>query len=554
VVLRGIEEDPVAATKAELFERIRHDSWREGLSVRALSRKYGVHRRLVREALTRAEPSSRKTPVRRSPQLEPFKEVIDGWLRADLDAPRKQRHTAKRIHARLAGEHGAAVSYPTVRDYVARRRPEIRVEEGRGPAKVFVPQHHPPGQDAEVDFGELWVRLAGVMTKCFLFVLRLSYSGKAVHKVFATSGQEAFLEGHMHAFTVLGGVPAGLVRYDNLTAAVWKVLVRGRARIENPRWTTFRSHFRFQAFYCLPGIEGAHEKGGVEGEVGYFRRNYLVPVPEVDSLEELNARIAAAEQAEEGRRVGMRIRTIGQDFAAEQPLLIPLPDEPFETGLVLTPRVDRYGQVMVRNNRYSVPVGLIGRQVRVVLRSSELVIYDRRAEVARHARLAGKGAETLVLDHYLEALMRKPGAMPGSAPLEQARAAGAFTGAHEALWSAARRAVGEPTATRELIGVLLLHRHMDDADVIAGIGAALSVGAHTADVVAVEARKVAETRGNGQPGPSPAAAAQEMPAQVTSLTLRRIGALPADTRPLPAVDAYDQLLRQPRPASKEGQP
>ena len=148
--------------------------------------------------------------------------------------------------------------YPTVRDYVARRRPEIRVEEGRGPAKVFVPQHHPPGQDAEVDFGELWVRLAGVMTKCFLFVLRLSYSGKAVHKVFATSGQEAFLEGHMHAFTVLGGVPAGQVRYDNLTAAVWKVLLRGRNRAETARWLAFRSWYKSVPVSCLadcsPGL------------------------------------------------------------------------------------------------------------------------------------------------------------------------------------------------------------------------------------------------------------------------------------------------------------
>jgi transposase len=547
----------VAATKVELFERIRRDSWREGLSIRALARKYGVHRRLVRQALTRAEPAGRKTPQRRSPQLDPFKEVIDGWLRADLDAPRKQRHTVKRIHARLAGEHDAAgVSYSAVRDYVSRRREEIRIEEGRGPARVFVPQHHPPGQDAEVDFGELWVRLAGVMTKCFLFVFRLSYSGKAVHRVFATCGQEAFLEGHVHAFTTLGGVPAGQIRYDNLTAAVWRVLLRGRARVENPRWTAFRSHFRFEAFYCLPGVEGAHEKGGVEGEVGYFRRNYLVPVPEVNSLEELNARIEAAEKAEDGRRIGMRIRAIGQDFAAEKPLLLPLPDELFETGLLLSPRVDRFSQVTVRCCRYSVPVRLIGRQVRVVLRSSELIIYDRHTEVARHRRLTVKGAETLVLDHYLEALMRKPGAMPGSAALDHARTAGVFTGAHEALWSAARRAVGEPAATRELIEVLLLHRHMDDADVIAGIGAALSVGAHTADVVAVEARKVAGARG-GQASPGagagPVTGGQAGPAQVTSLTLRRIAGLPADSRPLPTVDAYDRLLRQPR-TGREGRP
>ena len=130
--------------------------------MRALAGKYGVHRRLVREALMHAEPDPRKTPERRSPRLEPFKALIDGWLRADLDAPRKQRHTATRIHARLLDEHEAGdVSYGTVRDYVVRRRPEIRIEEGRGPAKVFVPQHHPPGLEAEADFGELWVRLAG---------------------------------------------------------------------------------------------------------------------------------------------------------------------------------------------------------------------------------------------------------------------------------------------------------------------------------------------------------------------------------------------------------
>ena len=247
---------------------------------------------------------------------------------------------------------------------------------------------------------------------------------------------------------------------------------------------------RFAAFYCEPGIAGAHEKGGVEGQVGYFRRNYLVPVPEVDSLAELNARIAAAGQAEDARRIGARIRTIGQDFAAEAPRLVPLPDEPFETGLLLTPRVDRYSQVTVRMNRYSVPVRLIGRQVRVVLRSSELVIYDGRHEAARHERMTAKGGETLVLDHYLEALMRKPGALAGSVPLDQARAAGAFTGAHEALWSAARRADGEPAATRVLVEVLLLHRHMDAADVITGIEAALSVGAHAAE----------RRRGRGPPG------------------------------------------------------
>jgi hypothetical protein len=174
----------------------------------------------------------------------------------------------------------------------------------------------------------------------------------------------------------------------------------------------------------MPGIQGAHEKGCVEGEVGRFRRNRLVPVPEVSSLAELNAMIDAWDADDEGRRIGLRARTVGQDFAAEQPRLKPLPGELFETGRVFTPRVDRYSQVTVRMNHYSVPVRMIGRPVRVLLHASELVIFDGRAEVARHERLATRGGSRLDLDHYLEALLRKPGALPGATALEQARAAG----------------------------------------------------------------------------------------------------------------------------------
>jgi transposase len=99
-----------------------------------------------------------------------------------------------------------------------------------------------------------------------------------VHRVFASCGQEAFLEGHVHALSVLGGVPTGKVRYDNLRSAVSRVL-SSRSRVENERWTAFRSHFGLDAAYCLPGIEGAHEKGGVEGQIGWFRRITWSPSP-----------------------------------------------------------------------------------------------------------------------------------------------------------------------------------------------------------------------------------------------------------------------------------
>ncbi|MEU3093205.1 IS21 family transposase [Streptomyces massasporeus] len=272
-------------SKVDLFAAIRRDSRTEGLSIRALARKYDVHRRTVREALSSAGPAPRRRPPPRSSRLDPFKPAVDQMLKADLDALRKQRHTVKRIYDRLVDEFGMeGISYALVRNYVARRRPQIRVEEGRGPAQVFIPQSHRPGVEAEVDFGDVYVKLAGAMTKCSLFTCRLSYSGKAVHRIFASEGQEAFFEGHVHAFRVLGGVPVGNVRYDNLSSAVAQVLGFTRARVETERWTAFHSHFGLQVFYCQPGLKGAHEKGGVEGEVGRFRRNHLVPVPETATL------------------------------------------------------------------------------------------------------------------------------------------------------------------------------------------------------------------------------------------------------------------------------
>jgi hypothetical protein len=239
-----------------------------------------------------------------------------------------------------------------------------------------------------------------------------------VHRVFASSGLEAFLEGHQHALCVLGGVPTGKVRYDNLKAAVAQVIGFSRARVETDRWIAFRSHYSLDAFYCQPGLTGAHEKGGVEGQIGWFRRNHLVPVPQVSSLAELNQRIDVWEVDDDARRIRSRPRTIGEYFAVEQPLLAPLPFERFETGRWFTQRVDRYSQITVRTNHYSVPTRFIGRQVRVLLNASELVVFDGRTEIARHERLIAKSGTRLELDHYLEALIRKPGALPGATALE----------------------------------------------------------------------------------------------------------------------------------------
>ena len=537
----------------ELFVEIRRGSRIEGLSVRALAKKHGVHRRTVRQALMSPQPPEQVTRRWRSRKIDPFVDAIDDMLRTDLDAPRKQRHTATRIFHRLIDEHdaGGLVGYSTVRAYVASRRQHIAEEAGKAPiAQVFVPQSHQPGDEAEVDFAEVFVDLPQGRTKCYLFTLRLCHSGKSVHRVFATQSQEAFLEGHIEAFNALGGVPVRHIKYDNLRSAVTRVLFGNRDRVENERWILFRSHYSFDAFYCLPGVEGAHEKGGVEGEGGRFRRNHLVPVPKVASLSELNTKLAAIDEADDARRINGRLQTIGQDFAAETPLLRALPNEAFEPGLLLTPRVDRHARITVRNCHYSVPARFIGRKVRVRLRSNELIVLDGRTPIAHHERSTRKGAQVLDLDHYLEVLKIKPGALPGATALVQARACGSFTNAHEAFWAAAREAHGDADGTRELIEVLLLHRNMAHADVIGGLRAAITVGAISADVVAVEARKHAQDSTRG-------AAVETSPhasgGRVSSLTQRLladpaavIAGLPPDTRPLPSVAGYDQLLTRRR--------
>jgi len=248
--------------------------------------------------------------------------------------------------------------------------------------------------------------------------------------------------------------------------------------------------------------------------------------------------------------------------------LATLPGEGFDPGTVLHPRVDRSSMVTARMVKYSVPAHLIGRRVRVSLRASQVVVFDARTVVAVHPRVAARTGHRLVLDHYLEVLRTKPGALPGSTALAQARAAGTFTAAHEAFWAEARKVNGDADGTRELIEVLLLHRSMPTEQVVAGIRAALTVGAVCADVVAVEARRHATTadspsaNGGASAGRQLVARDEHREQRVVSLTQRRltdpaavIAGLPPDTRPLPSVAAYDELLPRRRtvPTDQEAQ-
>jgi len=248
--------------------------------------------------------------------------------------PKKQHHTARRVWTRLVSEEAAAVAESTVRQAVRRIRAEIAQPEG----EAMVPQVHQPGHEAEVDFGEFWALIAGVMVKLWIFFLRLSASGRACHRAFATEAQEAFFVGHIDAFDRIGGVPAR-VRYDNLKPAVARVLL-GRDRSDSEWFVLLRSHYGFDSFYYRPGVEGAHEKGGVEGDIGWFRRNHLVPVPTAASLADLNEMLTHFAQYGLTRVIEGKRATIGVEFATEAPLLSMLPPERFDAAHHVSAQVD----------------------------------------------------------------------------------------------------------------------------------------------------------------------------------------------------------------------
>jgi transposase len=356
-------------SRVETFEQIRRDRDRdrEGTSTPALAARYGVHRRAVRQALAAPLPPAKRKPVGRpAPKLGPYRELIDSWLDADRDAPRKQRHTAKRIWERLRDEHAADVAERTVREYVHGRRRE----RGEG-VEAFVSQVHAAGVEAEVDWGEAQVAMVGSASRVHLFHMRACHSGAAFAMAFPHCSQQAFLEAHVEAFDWFGGV-FGLLRYDNLASAIKQVL-RGRRRVESDRFIALRSHYLYESQFTTPGVEGAHEKGGVEGEVGRFRRRHLVPVPDVASLGELNVRMLAGCESDLGRRITGRQETVGESFARQRPLLRALPAERASTAEEATPRVDSKSLATIKQNRYSVPVRLAGLRVHARRRTRDRV-------------------------------------------------------------------------------------------------------------------------------------------------------------------------------------
>lgn len=505
----------------ELCEQLRREYEFGVGTIRGVAQKFGVHRRSVREAAAQALPLPRKRPQRVRPKLAPAIPFIDAILDADRTAPRKQRHTARRIFHRLRAELPACrVAESTVREYVRAQKHALGLL-GRA---TCVPQSYAWGAEAQVDWYEAVARIGGERQTLQVFALRSMASGGAFHRAYTHATQQAFLEAHEAAFGYFGGVFHHL-RYDNLPLAV-KRIVRGREREQTTRFIAFRSHWRFAAEFCTPGA--GHEKGGVEGEAGYFRRNHWVPIPEAPDLAALNTQLLTACEADWHRTIAGRAQPIGALMQAEQPHLLPLAAEGFDLAEVSFPRVDGSGCVKVRTNAYSVPVR-VGTQVEARVYPTQVEVWHAGQRVACHARCYSRQQQVLDLEHYLDVLAQKPGALAGATPLAQWRAQGRWPTSYDQLWTRLQQRQGRPAGTRAMIALLQLGRVHGEARLQACVAQALAWGC--ADPAAVRYLLTADTLAHQPP------------------VVVDVGPLAAYDRPQPSLHAYDQLL-----AGKEGRP
>lgn len=393
----------------EFWTEVRRQVLVEGLSKRAAVKRYDISWHTLEKILSHEEPPGyRQTKPRFRPKIEAFLPIIAEILKTDRKAPRKQRHSAKRIFERLRDEHGFAGGYTIVRD-------AVRVWK-QSQKEVFLPLSHRPGE-AQVDYGfaRVWIRGQLEPIEVAMFVMTLPYSGAIFCQVFHRECTESFQEGHRRAFAFFGGVP-WRISYDNSRVAVARI-VGSRERKLTREFLRLQSHYLFVEHFCL--VRRPNEKGHVEKLLDYARGNFLVPVPVVDSLEELNQQLVQQcqrDQENQGRGKSDNKRLLLEE---EQSAFLTLPGRPFDARRITQAAASSQSLVRFDCNSYSVPTRYAHRNVTVVATVDEVRLVFADKLIATHRRCWEKEQFFYQPIHYLSLLERKPGGFDFARPIEQ---------------------------------------------------------------------------------------------------------------------------------------
>src|SRR5919107_4029097 len=397
-------------------------------------------------------------------------------LRDDKQAPRKQRHTARRIYQRLRDE-GYQGGYTVIKEVVR----DLRLK-GR---EVFVPLVRRPGE-AQVDFGEAVIKAAGQLRKVAFLVMALPHSDGFFVRAYDRECTETFWDGHVRAFDFFGGVPRRIT-YDNSRVMVARI-IGPRQRELTRGFLQLESHYLFDHHFCR--VERPNEKGIVEGTVKFARLNFLVPVPQVRDLDELNGYLLGRCRDDLDRRLRGHAATKRVLLEEDRAAFPPLPAAPFDACRKESTTASSLSLVRFDDNDYSVPVRWAHHPIVVRAYADRVVLCHAGREVAEHRRRWGREGVSYDPVHYLALLERKPGAFDFARPLQGWGLPGCFEVLRRRL-----EAERDGDGTREYIRVLLLlERHPLDR-LAAAVEAGLRARAHSRDAIAQFLRPREDWRG-----------------------------------------------------------
>lgn len=400
------------AIKMEIYAEIRRLR-SEGVSIRQTAKKLNVSRQIVRkyqDGEIMPGPECRKQ-VDRQPTVmtEEVIQFIKECLEYDRTTQlRKQKHTAKRIYDRLKEERGFTGSYESVKKHVVLLKAEYV------PPKADLPLRFQPGEAMQVDFGQAKARIQQKMITIHYFCARLCYSCAIYVYAGLSENTETFLESIENAFYFFGGVPNQII-FDNGSAAVRDGY--GKKAIATDKYRLMAGHYIFETVFCNPG--SGNEKGLVENLVGYSRNNFMVPIPEAESIDDLNKKFEGkCRKYINEHKVEGRTATVKEQYETElKHMKKPAPYR-FDTSRIAFPKPNDFSLIRFDNNQYSIPVQF-STLPSVTLKASALKvrIFNGKKEIAVHDRLYGKNQTSYKLEHYIDEIKRKPRAVFRAEPV-----------------------------------------------------------------------------------------------------------------------------------------